>query len=141
MATEVNFNNKPANTESGILAMLWRKILVESGILPGITFLINRYLARTKTESDTLKKKNRSTLISDITATQMSWKTFTDLLFSLLCVKKVEFIVKIHWETKITTHSATVLPSSVSNKNPIEKIKEEQDEKVHTIKNSKKNTK
>lgn len=141
MATEVNFNNKPANTESGILAMLWRKILIESGILPGITFLINRYLARTKTESDTIKKKNRSTLISDITATQMSWKTFTDLLFSLLNVKKVEFIVKVHWETRVTTHSATVLPSSVNNEDPIEKIKEEQDEKNHTAKDSKKDSK
>lgn len=135
MSAEVKFTKETAQTESGILAKLWRNILRETGILPGITFFINQYLERNKTTSATIKKKNRSTLITDITATQMSWKTFTNLLFSLLNVKKIEFIVKITWPTRETAHSVTVLPSNIEE-DPIEKIKEEQNEKSSSTQDS-----
>lgn len=138
MANELDFSKKTSTTETGTLAKLWRKILVESGIMPGITFLVNRYLARTKTDSNMLKKKNRSTLLTDICATEMSWKSFVDLLFNFLNVKEVEFIVKIKWNSRETSHSVSVLPPD-RFENPIEKLKEEQkNEKANSVEDSKK---
>ena len=140
MSNELDFSKKTSTTETGTLAKLWRKILVESGIMPGITFLVNRYLARTKTDSSMLKKKNRSTLLTDISATEMSWKSFVDLLFNFLNVKSVEFIVKIKWNSRETSHSISVLPPE-RFENPIDKLKEEQkNEKANSTKNSQEDT-
>lgn len=125
MSIEVDFSKKTSTTETGILAKLWRKILVESRIMAGITFFVNRYLAKTKTDSNMLKKKNRSTLLTDISATEMSWKSFVDLLYNFLEVKEVEFIVKIQWDSRETIHSIKVLPPD-RFENPIDKLKEEQ---------------
>lgn len=125
---EVNFDKATASNESGTLARLWRKILIETGVISGISFLINRYLTRndpTDGRSITVKKKNRSTLKSDISATQMSFKMFVDLMFNFLGAEKLDIIVKVSWRNKkVTTHSVAISPSS-ANEDPVEKPKEE----------------
>lgn len=93
------FEDEVSNTESGVLAKIWRKILIERRITPSLGLLIDRYLQDQHLNEDNLaknvKKKNRSTLISNITAKEMTIKTFLDLLRNLLKVKRLVIHIEI----------------------------------------------
>lgn len=93
------FKDEVSNTESGVLAKIWRKILIERRITPSLGLLIDRYLQDQHLNEDNLaknvKKKNRSTLISNITAKEMTIKTFLDLLRNLLKVKRLVIHIEI----------------------------------------------
>ena len=93
------FEDEVSNTESGVLAKIWRKILIERRITPSLGLLIDRYLQDQHLNEDNLaknvKKKNRSTLINNITAKEMTIKTFLDLLRNLLKVKRLVIHIEI----------------------------------------------
>lgn len=101
-----------SRSEGGTLAKLWRKVLEENNYLPAIPFLVNRYI-RTSNEMSNrvadVKRKTKSTLIANITASDMTFKTFTDLLFNFLKVKRVEIIVKVTLpDDTVRAHSVIV---------------------------------
>jgi hypothetical protein len=101
-----------SRSEGGTLAKLWRKILEENNYLPAIPFLVNRYIRTTNEMSNRVtdvKRKTKSTLIANITATDMTFKTFTDLLFNFLRVKRIEITVKVTLPNDtVREHSITV---------------------------------
>lgn len=117
--TNIVFEEKVSNTESGVLACLWRKILTERKIIPSLGLLIDRYLQdqqlNEENSSNNIKKKNRSTLISNITAKEMTIKTFLDLIINLIKVKKLVIhieITTIGGETSV--HSLSVAGEKTS---------------------------
>ena len=92
--------------EGGVLAKLWKKIVKDDGHTNGIEYLTNKYLERANeivNRVQNMKKKTKSSLVKYITADDMTWKTFLDLLFNLLRVVKVEIIVKITYADGSTT--------------------------------------
>lgn len=94
--SDINFNKPISKNESGVLAALWRNIIKANNLTHALDYLVLKYVSRSGTESgDNVRLKNKSTLLSNITAPEMSIKVFFDLLFNYLCVKKVSFTVKL----------------------------------------------
>lgn len=96
--SKIKFNTPISQNESGVLAQIWRKILLENNYDKALDVLVQRYVDRAdraKEKDATLKMKNKSTLITNITAPEMTFKTFLDLLFNLLTVRSVTMTVKL----------------------------------------------
>lgn len=115
---KLDFDQAPSCNESGILVMLWRKILKESGLSNSLNTLIEKYLNKhDKTEGriKSVKKQTKSTIVNNITASEMTFKTFMNLLLNLLNAKRVKLTVEITYPSdRTTTHSISVLSSSYS---------------------------
>ena len=94
--SDINFNKPISKNESGVLAALWRNIIKTNNLTHALDYLVLKYISRSGKESgDNIRLKNKSTLLSNITAPEMSIKVFFDLLFNYLCVKKVSFTIKL----------------------------------------------
>ena len=95
---DFDLSKPPNKNEPGVLAKLWRKIITENHFTSALGMLLVRYL---KEQSDAMlkypniKRKNRATVITNVTATEMSIKTFFDLVFKFLKVKKLTITVKL----------------------------------------------
>lgn len=100
MAGEIKLSESFANTEGGVLAKLWNKILKYHNLTScnALDLLIRRYLNTTNAMNNrvqVVRRKNRSTLISNIGAEEMTIKIFFDLIFNLLNVKFVTFNIEL----------------------------------------------
>lgn len=109
---DFDLNKPPNKNESGVLALLWRKILKENNFMPALGMLVNRYMReqdQAALKQPTLKKKNRATLITNITAPEMTIKTFFDLVFRFIKAKKITITVKVTYNNDDTSvHSISV---------------------------------
>lgn len=109
---DININKPPNKNESGVLAALWRKILIENNFMPALGMLVSRYLKDQEAKEGrvkNLRKKNRSTVVNNIAATEMTFKTFLDLIFNLLKVKRCDISIKLTYHNGNTsTHSVSV---------------------------------
>ena len=116
---DIKIDKPPNKNEGGVLALLWRKILLENNFMPAMGMLINRYLRSYDTTDgrvSNMKKKNRSTLITNITARDMSFKVFLDLVFNFLKAKRLDITIKItHNSGKSSVHSVTVEGGNFNN--------------------------
>lgn len=94
---DTKFDKPVSSNEPGVLARLWRKIITENNLKHNLNMLIDRYLETTAINQrvKNLKRKNRSTLIDNITASEMSIKTFLYLIFRVLRAKKLEISIKV----------------------------------------------
>lgn len=124
---DIKFENQVSNNEGGVLAMLWRKILKERNFISILPVLIDRYIREQDLKEEKLgvniKKKNRSTLITNIMATEMTFKVFYDLLKNLIKVKKIVIHVEITTMNDVTSiHSLPVVGNSI-NTEDVEIIK------------------
>jgi len=110
---KIKIQKSVSNTESGILAKLWRNILEETGMVNSLDYMVKRYV----NESNSIKsgkRKTKSSLINDITAPAMTFKTFMDLLLNFVKVRKVELVVKLHYANGDTSvHSVAVAGNTV----------------------------
>lgn len=107
MANNIDFNTPPSTNESGILTRLWRKIIKDNNLTSYLPMLVDQYVNETHMLDDqdtnkakdpatkALKRKSKSTMINNITANEMTFKTFMDLVFNLLKVKRITLSVKI----------------------------------------------
>lgn len=101
MKKETNglFEKKPVANEAGILVILWRQFLVETGIINKIGMLVQNHekekeLSKLDNNSTIDKSKTKSTLIADISSDKMSIKVLFYLLFMLVRVKKVRLTLE-----------------------------------------------
>ena len=77
----------------GILAALWRSILIKDKFLPVISYLIDMYAKNNKGK----KIKNPSTVLKLVTAPSMTWKSFIFLISKILPVKKVTITIELEY--------------------------------------------
>lgn len=110
--------DKPVSkNESGILAKLWRKILIDNNFLPALDLLVKRYIERNDILAGRVtnfKKKNKSTITTNITAPEMTFKTFLDLVFNLLRAKRLDISIKVTFHSgKETVHSVSITNDEV----------------------------
>lgn len=108
----VGFEEPTSNNEGGILACLWRKIIDEAKFKGSLNILIDMYLKRadvTDGRVSNVKRKTKSTLISNIVSSEMTFKTFLDLVIRVLRVKKLVISIKLeHRDGRETEHHVTV---------------------------------
>lgn len=107
MANE-DFRDPPSRKVSGVLVVLWRKILLENRLNRALTPLIARYLNDTNRVGNS-KRKNKATLKANIFATDMTFKTFIDLVFNLLKATRLDISIKVTFVNgKSSTHSVSI---------------------------------
>lgn len=109
--SDIKFNKPVSKNESGVLSAIWRNILKENNLIPALDLLVQRYVDRGNRakELKDIKLKNKSTLTANITAPEMTFKTFLDLLFNFLHVKKITFSVKLTFQNgSETVHTINV---------------------------------
>lgn len=95
---EIDLSKSVSRNEAGVLAGLWRKIVRENNFENNLGFFINKYINKHHSQDGTkkvLKTKSKSTLLTNISATEMSIKVFLDLLFNLLNVKYITISIKL----------------------------------------------
>lgn len=110
---DIKIDTKPVNKDhTGILASLWRKIIIENKLTMHLGIMVNNYLTKTKaldSKSDAIKRKNKTTLVENITASKMTFKTFVDLLFNVVGCIKLDISVKVHFKGgKTSVHTITI---------------------------------
>lgn len=113
MANDKSLLHKIINTpiksrdSGGILSKLFRKIMIETGLVNAVDSLVESYLRDSKEQSRTtgLAPKKRSQIQTSIKEEDMTWKSFIDLVINLLRVKKMVITIELyHTETRVTTH-------------------------------------
>jgi len=98
------------NTPQGALAQLWRNIVKDTGIGNNIGYLITRYVKRNSPDSKTIKRRTRSTIEADISASELTWKKFTHILFEFLGVVRMDISVKLTYSRgNSTLHTVGVV--------------------------------
>jgi hypothetical protein len=104
-----DINNR---TEGSVLATLWRNVLKETNMLPALDYFVDRYVNNTKgmeSRVKAVKRKTKSTMMKNVTTNDMTWKTFLDLMFNFLKVKKITITIKLtHANGDDTIHSVVV---------------------------------
>ena len=111
---EVNIN-KP----DGILTFLFRRIIVETGYSKILLSLINKYIKRGG-------KRAKSSIISAIIDSRMTWNYFIFLLFEILGVKKM----KIKIELTLPNGNISEHEVEVEYKEPVTDDEEEENNDV-----------
>ena len=110
-AMKKNVSNDPG----GILASLWRSILIKDKFLPVVNFLIAEYARKNKGK----KVKNPSTVMGLVTAPSMTWKSFIFLLTKILPVKNITITIELEYlSNKKGIHTISI---------PIDRNKEDKD--------------
>lgn len=120
--------DKPvSNNESGVLAKLWRKIITENNYLPALDLLVRRYMEENDIAAGRIKnvkRKTKTTVVSNITATEMTFKTFLDLVFNLLKAKRLDISIKVTLHSgKESIHSISIQNVDISK---VDKSEEEE---------------
>ena len=109
MATKYEFSKDTDNTTNGVLAKLWKKIVLENNLQDKLIYFIGKYDRRT----DLSKKKTKGVVIKHaLTDKAMTWKTFLFLLFEVLRVKKIKLTIELDWGKRKTVHEMEILPET-----------------------------
>lgn len=121
--SDIDLDKPHSQNEAGVLTMLWRRILKDNRLTPPsrLNPFIDRYLETndpTEGRVANLKKKNKATIIKNITAPEMTFKTFLDLVFNFLGVVKIDLSIKIHFPNgDNSVHTVTVFSNKNKNRN------------------------
>ncbi len=106
------FKDPVSNKDSGVLANLWRRVVRESNLQNSLNHLADRYVKKTNPISQrvaNVKKRTKSTVLKNISDTDMTIKTFLDLIFNLLGAKKLTISIKITYPNGTETiHSLPI---------------------------------
>jgi len=116
---KLSFDKPVSNKEGGALAKLWRKILNENNYMPVLDILVNRYTRDndvTDGRVESSKRKTKSSLLINITSSDMTIKTLLDLLFNFLRVPLVTITISItHRNGDVTHHSVMIDGNDYNN--------------------------
>ena len=121
---KVNINFKDINnTPGGALAKLWRNMLSGNNLYPSIGHLVNRYTSKNSVaDTKNSVRKTKASLIGNITAGEMTWKTFIKLLFEFIAVRKVDITIKLTFANNTEKlHSVTIVNDDMKKDNKTEK--------------------
>jgi len=106
------FKKKTNNSPQGTLANLWRKILRDRELDKAINYLVTRYVDKNSGSSERLKKKTRAAITADITAPDLSWKKFTNLVFNYLGCVRMDISVKLTFANgESSVHTVGIKPA------------------------------
>ena len=127
MSIDFDKLDPPAKTPSGVLSLLWRKICIEHKDY--LDVLVDRYVVDNDIAAGrvkNIKRKTKSTIISNVTATEMTFKTFIDLVFSFIKCKKLTISIKLTYQSgRESLHSIVVDGTNIEKVNDAKKAVEE----------------
>ena len=110
-------NTSVDKTEGGFLALMWRKIITDTGLAAMQVSLLNNYKRRGG-------KRNRGTIQSYFTAGSLTWKNLIFLIFKILPVKKLTVTFTLTYtDNTQTSHSLDFDNSTIDNNDSMEEIK------------------
>lgn len=105
-----------STSEGAKLAKLWRIIVRDLNIAKNVEYLVTRYADQGK-QNSAIKRKTKSSMMKNITDEAITWKTFLDIMFNVLRVKKMTITVSLEHESgSKTLHSLTILSPKLSDK-------------------------
>lgn len=111
----IDFTQPPTSDEGGVLSKLWRKILTENNFTPMLGYLINRYVNKHNSDSNSvIKTKSKSTLIYNIASTKMTFKVFLDLVFNFLRAKKLTISIKVEFANGMESVHTIAVENDIS---------------------------
>jgi len=120
MSDGMDFDYETTQTEGGLLAKLWRTILVGTNFIRTRDQLVNEYVRKTdmlKGRVKQVSRKTKSTLTKNVNANEMTWKVFIDLLFNFITVKKIDISIKLTMSNgKETLHSLSIVNTAEETK-------------------------
>lgn len=111
---KISIDKPVSSKEGGALAKLWRKILTENNYLPVLDLLVAKYIRENDVTSgrvENAKRKTKSSLIANITSSDMTIKTLLDLMFNFLKVPLVTITITIKHRTGQETHHSISIAS------------------------------
>ena len=92
------------NNEDGLLSKLFRRVLMETGLIHSLTSNVDEYISNGGS-------KKKSSILKNVIDGEMTWKTFMFLLFEIMIFKKIKLKLEItHDSGIVTTHSIDVTP-------------------------------
>lgn len=98
-----------ANSPDGVMAGLFRKIVIEDKLAPRVENLVASYADRTET-TRAGKSKSRNNLLTHINNSKMTFKIFIMLLQKVFKVEKVEISITLFYpKEKVTNHTETLI--------------------------------
>lgn len=123
-STDLDRADAVTTDENGLLALLWRRVVKGGGFSNSLNTLVDVYLNKYDSTNannpayENRKRKTKSTMIGNITATGMTFKTFLDLVMNLLRAKKVKISVEITTldDRVLGPFSVTACPSAPEEK-------------------------
>lgn len=92
------YSRPPSNNEAGVLARLWRNTLEDLNLTGKTEHLIDVYVNRKDRVSSRVvaaKQKDKSTLKKNAHDPGITFKTFIDLIFSLLNVRFIDITITL----------------------------------------------
>ena len=96
------------STEDGLLSKLYRQIIFDTGKINTLKYDINKYIKNGGA-------KVKSSVLSSVIASEMTWKNFIFLLFEIHKFKKIKFTITITHDSGIETeHSLVATPKDKS---------------------------
>lgn len=104
-----------ASDENAVLAKLWRNILKDSNrnSREKLELLVDAYLRKNNhSKIKGVKLKTKSTVVDNVTADGMSFKTFIFNVFSILTPLKATLTIKLDWPGGGTTVSSIVIKNN-----------------------------
>lgn len=115
-------SSQSSNVEGAVLSNLWKKVLAETNLVNALDFLITKYVDQSNHSMKVQKRRTKSSLTKNIYSDDMTWKTFVDLMFNFLKIKRIELVIKLHHPNNdVTMHSITFKPDNNANKDEIDK--------------------
>lgn len=138
--SDIKLEEKPvSNSESGILAAIWRKLIKDNGLMNALHLLVNRYISETDPTHGrvkNIKRRNKSTLIGNICSSEMTFKTFIDLIFNLLKAVKLDLHIRVTFSSGKAIETHVTITNDMVSKNTAEIQEFEKIEKeIERIKN------
>ncbi|MDQ6990799.1 MAG: hypothetical protein Q9M11_03605 [Mariprofundaceae bacterium] len=122
----MDFKGKPTSTAHGALARLWRNIIKDNKLEHALGFLVTRYITKNTSDSKNIRRKTRSTLESDITAKEMTWKKFTHLVFHYLGAVRLDITIKLTFANgRSTVHTVGIKSSENEDNKDLEEASKE----------------
>jgi len=111
MAKKDYFLSPTANTPHGVLAKLWRTIVIDTGNLRNLSARINNYRSQRVGQlvnSKTIENRTDSQLRSEVNKVELTWNSFIFLVFKILNARRITITISItHANGNVSNTSIT----------------------------------
>jgi len=126
----MKLTKRPANTPHGALAKLWRIVIRDNHLENSLGYLVSRYVELNSPSAKNLRRKTKSTIEADVTASELTWKKFTHLIFQYLGAVRLDMTIRITYPNgKSTNHTVGLKASEPDDLGDPRDLKESADAK------------
>ena len=108
---KIVLDNKIFSTEGGILTAFWRSIIKDNNLENNLDTLVDDYITKVNKYRPSDKSvQNRSKIITNINAREMTWKSFINLVQNVLGSESITLSIKVKFRNGDETFHNIKLP-------------------------------